>query len=113
MARHVQRADVELNIARWLRKGFGSAGEVSVTRTSFGWRIRFHVEGVPAHDPEYVKNVTQQFRSNFVVSGWGSLGAYGTVSARVLAGSLEEGAPAEQWVMIPTVSLLKDMADSG
>lgn len=100
--RTAPRADVELNAARWLRGGFGSVGEVKVTRAIEGWRIEARVEGVPAHDPGYVASVRQQFQERFVAQGWGPL-ATSTVRARVLAGDVQDGNPRAQLVMLPTI----------
>jgi len=100
--RHVPRKDVEYNAAKWLRAGFGSAGEVRVVRTVRGWRIEARVEGVPAHDPGYFASVRLQFLQRFVGQGWGIV-ATGTVRARVIAGDLQDGRPRSQWVAMPTV----------
>ncbi len=102
--RRVPAKDVEYNVARWLAKGFGSAVRVRVLSKSFGWRIRVDVEGKPAHDPDYVERVRQQFAEHFVRKGWGPL-AWSQVFVRILAGSEQEGRPAKQWVEIPTIPL--------
>jgi hypothetical protein len=100
--RHVPRKDVEYNAAKWLRVGFGSAGEVRVVRTVRGWRIEARVEGVPAHDPGYFASVRQQFSQRFVAVGWGPL-AHSRVRVRVLAGDLQDGTPRPQWVTMPRI----------
>jgi hypothetical protein len=100
--RRVPRADVEYNAAKWLRAGFGSAGQVRVRRTVDGWAIDAMVEGVPAHEPGYVAHVTRQFRERFVAQGWGVL-ASGDVAARVLAGDVQDGKPRAQLVMLPAL----------
>jgi len=102
--RSVPRKDVEYNVARWLRAGFGSVGTVRLRRTATGWEIKAIVEGAPAHDPGYVAQVRREFHTRFIEKGWGPL-AFGEVSATVLAGSKQDGKPAEQWVSIPTIRL--------
>jgi hypothetical protein len=101
--RTAPRADVELNAARWLRRGFGSVGEARVTRTIEGWRIEARVEGVPAHDPAYVASVKREFRERFCAQGWGPL-AWGDVRVRILAGDQQDGRPRDQWIGLPTVA---------
>lgn len=97
--RHVPRTDVEFNVANWLWKGFGSVGAAKVDATERGWRIECHIEGPPAHDPEYVNSVRHEF-NRFVFSGWG-LGAMGTVEAKVLAGDQQDGVPRQQLIVMP------------
>ena len=100
VGRHVPRNDVEYNVAKWLRAGFGSAGKVKVERMVTGWRMRCLVEGPPAHDPGFVASVREQFQARFVAKGWGPL-SWGTVSVRLMAGSREDGRPAAQLVEMP------------
>lgn len=97
--RYIPKPEVELNIARWLAKGFGRAGRVKVFRLVTGWRVQVLIEGPPAHDPEYVKSVRRQFAS-FVTKGWG-LGAWGDVSVRVMAGDVQDGRPRAQLIEMP------------
>jgi hypothetical protein len=105
--RLVPRKAVDLNIARWLCSGFGSAGAYRLTHTTDGWKIMVRIEGVPAHDPEYVKSVRKQFARDFVAKGWGPM-AWSTTHARVLAGNIQDGSAAPQWVSIPTIKIEVD-----
>ncbi len=98
-----QKSDVQRNARIWLRKGFGSDGRARVIATLSGWRIEAVVEGVPAHDPDYVVSVQRGF-SRFVIQGWGIL-ASGTVHVRVLAGDEQNGKPPSQVVMLPAIPL--------
>jgi hypothetical protein len=100
--RHVPRADVELNAARWLRAGFGSAGQARVLQTITGWQIEARIEGKPAHDPGYVASVRREFQQRFVEKGWGPL-ARGWVTVKVLAGDKQDGRAAAQWVELPAL----------
>ena len=102
LSKRMPRADVELNAARWLRQGFGSAGAMRLLHKRHGWRIEAVVEGKPAHDPGYVMSVQLQFRE-FVEKGWGRLGALGSVRVKVIAGSKQDGKPSEQWIEMPSV----------
>lgn len=104
IGRKVSYEDVKTNAARWIRLGFGSTGVCRVSRTPDGWKIEAKVEGVPAHDPKYVEHVKLEFNRNFVAKGWGPV-AWGTVHSRVLAGSLQDGKSAPQWVEIPTIPM--------
>lgn len=97
--RHVTRVDVEYNVARWLKKGFGSVGEVRVQGTRRGWLIQALVEGVPAHDQAFVADVRKQFQKNFIERGWGPM-AYGFVWVRVVAGDTQDGGLRDQLVVI-------------
>jgi len=100
--RHVPRGDVELNVARWLRAGFGTAGQARVRQTITGWRIEALIEGKPAHDPGYVASVRLQFQSNFVEKGWGPL-ARSWVTVKVMAGDVQDGKPRAQILMLPKI----------
>jgi hypothetical protein len=90
-------ADVELNVTRWLRAGFGSAGRARVVRTVLGWRIDLIIEGPPAHDPGYVTSVRRDFQRTFVEKGFGQF-ATSDVRVNVLAGDIEDGKPRAQMV---------------
>jgi hypothetical protein len=105
LGRHVPQPDVELNVARWLRQGFGSVGTVRVQATARGYRIEVLVEGRPAHDQAFVALVREQFRRHFVEKGWGPVGAVGFVSARVVAGDKQDGRPRDQLVILPSIPL--------
>jgi hypothetical protein len=104
LSRHVSRDAIEYNVAKWLRLGFGSVGTVKISRTAHGWRFALIVEGRPAHDPDFVQSVRVAF-NDFVEKGWGRVGAFGSVTAEVIAGSKQDGAPASQWVGIPMIKL--------
>jgi hypothetical protein len=104
VGRHVPRKDFEYNAARWIRAGFGTAGEIRVRQTIEGWRIEVLVEGVPAHDPWYVASVRQQFRQRFVAQGWGPM-AIGRVSVKVLAGDVQDGRPRAQLLTLPPLQV--------
>lgn len=99
----VRLSEVELNAARWLRKGFGSVGQARVTEQvrngSAVYVIEAEVEGVPAHDPGYVRSVRRGFE-RFVKEGWGPLGV-GTLKVEVLAGDKQNGKARAQLIVMP------------
>ena len=101
--KHVPFNLVELNAANWLRKGFGSVGRARVTERVTHYVIEAQIEGVPAHDPDYVKSVERGF-TKFIEQGWGPL-AVGSVNVQILAGDQQDGKPRSQLVVMPHVRL--------
>jgi hypothetical protein len=106
--RHASYREIELNVARWLRMGFGSVGKVRVRQTILGWIIETIVEGVPVQDPSYTTHVAQQFQRCFVEPGLGMF-ATSKVTSRLIAGSPQDGRPRMQWVEMPTIRLLEEV----
>jgi hypothetical protein len=100
-------AEIELNFAKWARKGFGSVGRVRVRerigRLGSVYIMEAEIEGRPAHDPGYVAAVERGF-SDFVRKGFGDL-AVGSVKVKILAGDVQDGRPREQLVVMPTINL--------
>lgn len=103
--------EVQPNIAKWLRAGFGSAGTARVVRTLPGWKIECFIEGPPAHDPGYVKSVRRNFQMGFVEKGFGPF-ATGDVEVQVLAGDVEDGGPRRQ-VIVADNLVVEDMIHGG
>jgi hypothetical protein len=104
--RLVSRAEIELNAARWLKKGFGTAGQCRVTRTLDGWLIEALIEvgqGRPVYDPEYLASVKNAF-ARFVEKGFGMM-AWGDVRVRVMAGDTQNGKPRAQMIVMPTLNI--------
>jgi hypothetical protein len=97
--------EIELNAARWLRKGFGSVGRTRVSpeikATGSSLLIECEVEGVPAHDPDYVASVERGFR-RFVDQGFG-VGARASVDVKLLAGDFEDGKPRAQLIVVKRI----------
>jgi len=100
VGRHVPRADVEINAARWLCQGFGSAGRTRVSQNATGWEIECLIEGPPAHDPGFVTKVRQQFQRDFVEKGWNAF-SFSTLKVNVMAGDVEDGRPRAQMIEMP------------
>ena len=107
---------VQGHAAHWLRLGFGSVGQAKVEHrllsattpegkrvVQMAYVITCEVEGVDCHDPGYVANVRQQFQQRFVAPGWGPL-ATSTVAAELLAGDAQDGRPAAQLLVMPTIT---------
>lgn len=101
--KHPSYNEVLDNTRRWLRKGFGSVGEMKVEEKVRSWHIVVRVEGVPATDPNYQVQVHESFQ-RFVEQGWGIL-AVGVVDVKILAGDEEKGEPPAQLVVLPIINL--------
>lgn len=95
--------EVRTNVARWLKTGFGSAGQARISESLENGRvavvIEADIEGVPAHDPSYVRQVRKALRG-FVEKGWG-VTAYSTVDVKIMAGDQQDGKPADQLIVLP------------
>lgn len=103
--RHVPFKEVEYNVAKWLRSGFGSVGQVRVTEKVNGYLVEAHIEGADARDEGFVEAVKSQFQKNFVEKGWGDLGAFSSVEVRIIAGDKGDGKPRSQLIVLPTINL--------
>lgn len=103
-ARSIMRDDptVRVNVARFLRKAFGSASQARVTKMKSGlWFIEVRTEGHPAHDPAYVAHMSSAF-TKFFIMGFG-VGTKVKTTARLEAGSAQDGTPASQLLVLPSV----------
>lgn len=102
----VTHADVDANVARFMRKGFGSSSRMKIVRQQGvvegvlrdRWIFTVQTEAANANDPgkrQYLlDNVTR-----FMENGLGRVRV--TMEVRLLAGSPEDGRPAEQWLILP------------
>jgi hypothetical protein len=95
--------NVRENIARFMRKGFGSGSEMRLTRNGQNYVVEVRTEGHPAHDPGYVSYMTTNIHT-FFVAGFG-LGTVCKTEVKVEAGSMQDGKPAEQLMMLPPLTL--------
>lgn len=109
--RHVPFELVKENLVKWIQMGFGSVGQLHLEEhilvknldlKQVYYVATLNVEGAPAHDPGFVTSVRRQFLQRFVQQGFGPL-ATGTVTARVLAGDMQDGKPPAQLIVIPTI----------
>jgi hypothetical protein len=103
-ARNVLRDDVtvHVNTARFLRKAFGAASEARIAKQTGGeWVVEVRSEGHPVHDPTYVNFISTALLQFFIV-GFG-IGTTVAVTAKLEAGSAQDGTPAAQLVMLPSI----------
>jgi hypothetical protein len=100
--KYIPLPEVERNALRWLRKGFGEAGHAKVEDVFEPGNchvvITADVEGVPAHDPGYVRSVRRRFRA-FVDEGWG-VTATEKMKVKILAGDRQDGRPRDQLIVM-------------
>lgn len=103
-ARKIRRDEptVHSNAARFMRKAFGSATQMRVTKQSNGlWVFQVRSEGHPVHDPTYVAYLTTAFQQ-FFTAGFG-ISTKVSVSAKLEAGSAQDGKPASQLLILPSL----------
>ena len=108
--------DVRENARRYFAKGFQShAGRVRITKPdALEYVIEVEIEGPPAHDPEYRTHVKRQFIEHFMFKGFGYSARLVRFDVKPLAGYLQNGKPAEQWIVMPPLSdLLKGLGKDG
>lgn len=97
------KADVTHNCARFGRKAFGSVAQMRVSPVGAGWRVEIRAEGHPVHEAAYVTWMTAQWQ-RFFVGGFG-VGTRVTCQATIEAGSRQDGRPAEQLIVLPTLQV--------
>lgn len=102
--RQIHRDDptVRSNVARFMSKAFGSASQMRITKQSNGlWVFQIRSEGHPVHDPTYVSFLASNFQK-FFIAGFG-VGTKVSVTAKLEAGSAQNGRPADQLVILPSI----------
>jgi hypothetical protein len=95
--------DVVRNCARFGTKAFGHAAQMRVLQYQSHWEVRIMAEGYPVHDDKFVAWMHEQWR-NFLLKGFG----YSSVvaaSAKLLAGRPQDGRPADQLIIMPTLTM--------
>jgi cobalamin biosynthesis Mg chelatase CobN len=100
---HRTRADVEVNAARFFRKAFGTATQCRIRAVNGLWTFDVRTEGHPVHDPSYADYMAQAF-ARFFTAGFGP-GTQVTTASKLEAGSRQDGAPADQLLILPTFVL--------
>lgn len=98
--------EVKENVARFFRKGFGSASRMKIDRgrTRRGqvlWLFTVQTEGANATDPQH-RAYMQDAVTKFMFNGFGPT----TVTAlevKLLAGRPDDGRPADQWLILPRI----------
>jgi len=103
--RMIQRpfVDVKANCARFGRKAFGSVSRMNVTQTGRGYIIEVLTEGHPVHDQNFVEYMRENWEE-FFVSGFG-LGTKVKMTAKLMAGSRQDGTPSAQMLIIPSLKI--------
>lgn len=97
-------ANVRDNCARFGRKAFGTATEMKVASQPDGtWQVEVRTEGHPVHDPQYVAWMCAQWE-RFFKGGFGA-GTQVRCTARLEAGDRQDGRPADQLIILPTIRL--------
>jgi hypothetical protein len=96
-------AEVRAHCARFGRKAFGAASAMRITRAGGRWTIEVRTEGHPVHESAYVDWMQRQW-APFFVNGFG-LGTVTTCTAKLEAGDRQDGTPADQLIILPTLSI--------
>lgn len=98
-------ATVKANCARFGRLVFGSASEMRLRcATEQGrmyWEVAVRSEGHPVHDPGYTEWMHAQWKK-FFREGFGPTCEV-QVHARLEAGDRQDGRPADQLIILPSV----------
>ena len=95
--------EVEPNARRYFAKLFGVAGRLRCTQQGSYYLFEVEVEGPPVHDPDYRRAVKRDFRTRFVEPGFGPSAQLTRFDGILKAGTNEDGTPAEQWLVMPSV----------
>jgi hypothetical protein len=104
------------NFRSWCALGFRTrAGRARVIQpTALDYVFLVEIEGPPAHDPQYREHVKRQFIEHFVFKGFGYSARLVQFQVKILAGSREDGTPADQLIVMPPLSdLLKGLPQDG
>lgn len=128
--KHPPFTEVREAFARWARMGFGSVGRAKVDewrnrnikrrdssgrwsrQLERGYTLVVETEGRPAHDLGYRASVETCFKRDFVEKGWGSgSGAEASMEVVILAGDQQDGRPASQLLVMPTIKLNQEGRD--
>jgi len=91
--------DVRSNVARFFRKAFGSASIMHIQQEPDGYLIEVITEGQPVHDPNFQRYIERSCAIFFQYGfGWNT---ETEMTAKLLAGSRQDGTPADQLLMVP------------
>lgn len=86
-----------------MKKGFGSSSQMRIRKIGLQYVVEVRTEGKPVHEPGFVKYMSESF-DKFFVNGFG-LGTKTKIEAKLEAGSRQDGTPAEQLLILPSVSI--------
>jgi hypothetical protein len=97
---------VKLSCARFGKLIFGSASQMHVRHATDDkgvafWEVKVLTEGHPVHDPKYADWIHVQWRRLFQ-NGFGPRSDI-RCHARLCAGDRQDGAPADQLIIIPSI----------
>lgn len=97
---------VKENCARFGKKMFGTASQMRIVCATDNmgrlyWEIAVRSEGHPVHDPMYTEWMHAQWH-RFFMGGFGSTCEVQS-HARLEAGDRQDGTPADQLIILPTV----------
>jgi hypothetical protein len=82
--------------------GRGRVAKVWVEKRMY-YAITAEVEGPPVHDPDFVAWVRREVQGVFVERGFGVGARLREMDAVLLAGSAEDGKPASQLLVLPSL----------
>lgn len=97
------RAELEANCGRFGRKAFGSASQMRITTKKGVLIVDVRTEGHPVHEPPYVEWMRQQW-ARFFLNGFGA-GTTVTLDTKLEAGSRQDGTPADQLIILPSIAV--------
>lgn len=102
-ARPFQRTfnEVKLNLTKFTRLRFGSVSQMNIRQWPNGYLIQLITEGANINDSGFVEFIRRDYEHYFQI-GFG-LGTKVKMTAKLLAGSNENGAAAEQLVIMPFI----------
>lgn len=96
---------IRADAGRLFRKTFGLTGRARVARVIVDdverWILQCQVEGHPVHDPEFRDRTSAVLAAHYR-RGFGSA-ARVDVEAGLLAGDAQDGAPPDQWIILPSL----------
>lgn len=95
--------EVRTNCARFAKRAFGLATQMRVTQVDNWWRVDTRTEGHPAHDPSFRAWMLGNW-DKFLRAGFGSDSKI-DVEVKVEAGSLQDGTPSQQLIIMPTIEI--------
>lgn len=99
------------NARVYFKKLFGVVGRARCDQQDLHYLVTCEIEGPPAHDPDYVERVKQDFIERFMRQGFGPSARLERFEVMVLAGSKQDGQPADQLLVMPHFSVTKLLAD--
>ena len=92
-------AEVQTNCARFGRKAFGAASQMRIHQTRDGWAVECLTEGHPVNDESFRSYMAECWET-FFIRGFG-IGTVVKMTVQRMAGSPENGKPADQLIMMP------------